>query len=137
MTDLSGGSLPLVAPSAGGNAGALLPAVTPSPVNQQPAPGDGTAAVANTSPLNRRLMGTQLLALAALCAAIGLVIARFTLRSPRPLPSGAGTAATGTGAAAEGGNTSGGRTIDGNGSARDNKAAGEQGGNGADTSADS
>jgi len=29
-------------------------------------------------------MGTQLIALAALCAGIGMVIARFTLRTPRP-----------------------------------------------------
>jgi hypothetical protein len=102
MTDLAGGSLPLVAPSAGGNVGAILPsisAVTPSPLTQE-GPGNGTAAVANTSPLNRRLMGTQLLALAALCAAIGLVIARFTLRSPRPVPTGAGAEHNGNGSAA-------------------------------------
>jgi len=34
-------------------------------------------------------VGTQLIALAALCAAIGIVIAKLTLRNPRPLPSGA------------------------------------------------
>jgi len=44
--------------------------------------GAGPAApTANLSPLSSRLIGTQLIALAALCAGIAIVIARFTRRT--------------------------------------------------------
>jgi hypothetical protein len=118
VTTTTGGlpstTLPLVpggvSSVSGGNVGGLLPsipAVTPSP-SALPAAGLGAPApVANVGPLDRRLMGTQLIALAALCAAIGIVIAKFTLRTPRPAiaaikPTGgggaAGPAAAGAGA---------------------------------------
>ena len=104
---LPSGSLPLipglpvksstVKSSTRGNIGSLLPtiaAVTPSPA-ARPAAGAATpgavaphsggagpaAPAANGSPLSNRLIGTQLIALAALCAGIGIVIARFTRRT--------------------------------------------------------
>jgi len=83
----------------GGNIGSLLPsipAVTPTP-GTGPAPDGRAAQAASIGPLDRRLVGTQLIALAALCAAIGIVIARMTLRTPRPAPSAA-SAGGGSGA---------------------------------------
>ena len=44
-------------------------------------------------------MGTQLIALAVLCAAIGIVIARLTLRTPRPSVAARHTAGGGAAAA--------------------------------------
>ena len=122
VTTATGGlpstTLPLVpggvTSTTGGNIGPLLPsiqAVTPSPSALPPAGLGAPAPVANAGPLDRRLMGTQLIALAALCAAIGIVIAKFTLRTPRPAiaavrPAGGGaaaaTAAAGTGNASAG-----------------------------------
>jgi len=94
---LASGSLPLVpafpvTSRPGGNIGALLPsipAVTPSPGTGNAPDGAAAARAASVGPLDRRLVGTQLIALAALCAAIGIVIAKLTLRNPRPLPSSA------------------------------------------------
>ena len=106
---LSNTSLPLVATSPsgiGGNIGSLLPsipAVTPTP-SAAPASTARAAQAASIGPLDRRLMGTQLIALAALCAAIGIVIARMTLRTPKPAPSVA-QAATGGGSSTRGGST--------------------------------
>ena len=68
-----------------GSAAASLPKVAaePNPA-PQPAPGRGTEAAADRGPLNRQMVGTQMLGLAALCAAVGIVIARLTLRGHRP-----------------------------------------------------
>lgn len=78
-------ALPLTA-SPGGNVGPLFPPVTgagPTPTIQ-PASGAGAPApAAAVGPLSRQLLGTQLIGLAALLAAIGIVVARFTLRTPR------------------------------------------------------
>ena len=116
-------TLPLVpggvTSSPGGNVGGLLPSIpadTPSPA-AQPAAGAAAVPVANVGPLDRRLMGTQLIALAALCAAIGIVIARFTLRTPRPAVAAAkpasGGAAAMASATAAGIATTGSGTADG------------------------
>ena len=117
----------------GGSIGSLLPSIpaaTPGPVAQSAAGAGAAAPVANIGPLDRRLMGTQLIALAALCAAIGIVIARFTLRTPRPVvvagkSSGSGAAATGAAAglvAGQGGSGTGGPDL-GDAQAKDGSAA--------------
>jgi hypothetical protein len=132
---LPGTTLPLVPGSVtsatGGNVGPLLPsipAVTPSP-SALPAAGTGAAApAADVGPLDRRLMGTQLIALAALCAGIGIVIARFTLRTPRPAvaagtPAGGAAAAGAAGAgAADAGAAAGGAAGLADGSGKDGSA---------------
>lgn len=69
-TDI-GTRLPLIAPATPGSAIAPVPARA------------GVAPAASTSPLNRGLLGPQTLALAALCAAIGIVFATFAARKPR------------------------------------------------------
>jgi len=106
---LSGTTLPLVpggvTSTTGGNIGPLLPSIpagTPSP-SALPTAGLGAPAqVANVGPLDRRLMGTQLIALAALCAGIGIVIAKFTLRTPRPAVAAGTSAAAGAAAGSAG-----------------------------------
>ena len=69
-----------------GNAASMFPTIgaEPNPAPQA-APGHGTeAAAADHGPLDKQLLGTQMLGLAALCAAVGILIARLTLRGHRP-----------------------------------------------------
>jgi hypothetical protein len=91
--------LPFTA-SPGGNVGPLFPSISASGqagstgLAAGSQAGDGAPApVAAVGPLGRQLLGTQLLGLAALFAAIGIVIARFTLRTPRLALAGARGAA--------------------------------------------
>jgi hypothetical protein len=92
IVGLQPGLLPLVTggsvtSSARGNVGVLFPSVpagTPSPSAQPPARSGRPAPVAEVGPLGRRQVGTQLIALAVLFAAIGIMIAKLTLRTPRP-----------------------------------------------------
>lgn len=57
----------------------------PNPAPQAAPGGHGTeaAAAADHGPLDKQLLGTQMLGLAALCAAVGIVVARLTLRGHR------------------------------------------------------
>jgi hypothetical protein len=81
----------------------LFPTVTPSatpPAQQrQRTPGrhrDHATLTSATLPINLRLVGGQLAGLAVLAAAIIMVIARLSLRSPRPAAGGAADQASGT-----------------------------------------
>jgi hypothetical protein len=97
------GALPTVGagnlPRPSGNAASLFPTIgaKPNPAPQI-APGGGTEAAADHGPLNRQLLGTQMLGLAALCAAVGIVIARLTLRGHRSGPGRHASPPTGRGA---------------------------------------
>lgn len=84
--------LPLVPPArsgpvaaAGGDIRAGLPLPAPrTPGSAAPVPARADVApTASATPLNRGLLGTQMLALAALCAAIGIVFVTFAMRKPR------------------------------------------------------
>lgn len=74
----------------------LFPVVTPSPTpspTSKPRSHGGVAAVtptASTLPLDPRLIGGQLAGLAVLAAAITMVVARLSLRTPQP-PTGSAT----------------------------------------------
>jgi hypothetical protein len=76
------------------DAASLFPTIgaEPNPAPQA-APGRGAQAAADNGPLDRQLLGTQMLGLAALCAAVGIVIARLTLRGHRPSGRHASTGA--------------------------------------------
>jgi hypothetical protein len=90
MPALPFGALPQISP---GNliqrpsaTGPLLPTIgaEPNPAAQAAPGGHGTeAAAAEHGPLDKQLLGTQMLGLAALCAAVGILVARLTLRGHR------------------------------------------------------
>lgn len=69
-----------------GSAASMFPTIgaEPDPAPQQAVPGHGPQAAADNALLDRQLLGTQMLGLAALCAAVGIVIARLTLRGRPP-----------------------------------------------------
>lgn len=86
--------LPLI-DGGSGNVGADLPSIPPSAA--LPAGYHGVA----SGPLSRQMIGTQLLGLAALCAAIGIVMVRLWRRKPQPAAA-IGTTATPAPAAGDG-----------------------------------
>jgi len=71
------------------NLSGLFPVVTPSPTpspTSSPQPGHSSAGItptASTLPLDPRLIGGQLAGLAVLAAAITMVVARLSLRTPQ------------------------------------------------------
>lgn len=77
-----------------------LPSIPPTGVlpTAKPASYHGIA----SGPLSRQMLGTQLIGLAALCAAIGIVLIRFWRRTPRP-PLAGRAAVAGAGGAGAGG----------------------------------
>ena len=86
---INGGS-----PKTGGNIGAQLPSIPPAGTLPTARPAGYRASP--SGPLSRQMLGTQLLALAALCAAGGIVLIKFWRRKPNPaLAAGTATAATG------------------------------------------
>jgi hypothetical protein len=84
-----------------GSIGSLFPEITPSST-PSPARGGGTqpkrksakfVATASSLPLDPRLIGGQVIGLAVLAAAITMVVARLSLRTPQPSTAGASTTA--------------------------------------------
>jgi hypothetical protein len=83
---INGGS-----PKTPGSISAQLPSIPPTVTDPTAGPAGyhGTA----SGPLSRKMLGTQLLGLAALCAALGIVLVRFWRRKAHPAAARPGNAA--------------------------------------------
>jgi len=83
--DLPSGALPAL-PDPAANPGLTFPTISPGP-DPAPAPSARPIRVTDVSasfPLDKRLIGGQLVGLAVLAAAVTIAVARLSLRRPRP-----------------------------------------------------
>jgi hypothetical protein len=83
--NLPSGALPVL-PDPAANPGLTFPTISPGP-DPSPAPSASPIRVTDVSasfPLDKRLIGGQLIGLAVLAAAVTIAVARLSLRRPRP-----------------------------------------------------